>query len=74
MAFESLQQAVIAGDEEAAARLVKQHLDEGKEAADVLDQGLIAAMDIVGARFSAGELLSPRCWSAPKPCRRASRC
>ena len=59
MAFDSLQQAVIAGDEEETARLVRQHLDEGKEAADILDNGLIAAMDIVGAKFSAGDLFIP---------------
>jgi len=59
MAFESLQQAVIAGDEEETARLVQQHLDEGKDASDILDNGLIAAMDDVGAKFSAGELFIP---------------
>jgi len=59
MAFDSLQQAVIAGDEEETARLVQQHLDEGKAAADILDNGLIAAMDIVGAKFSAGDLFIP---------------
>jgi 5-methyltetrahydrofolate--homocysteine methyltransferase len=59
MAFDSLQQAVIAGDEEETVRLVQQHLDEGKDAADILDNGLIAAMDVVGAQFSAGELFIP---------------
>jgi 5-methyltetrahydrofolate--homocysteine methyltransferase len=59
MAFDSLQQAVIAGDEEETARLVQQHLDEGKKAADILDNGLIAAMDVVGAKFSAGDLFIP---------------
>ena len=59
MAFESLQKAVIEGDEETTARLVQQHLDEGKEAADILDNGLIAAMDVVGAMFSAGDLFIP---------------
>ena len=59
MAFDSLQQAVIAGDEEETVRLVRQHLDEGKDAADILDNGLIAAMDVVGAQFSAGELFIP---------------
>ncbi len=59
MAFDSLQQAVIAGEAEETARLVQQHLDEGLEALDILDNGLIAAMDDVGARFSAGELFIP---------------
>jgi 5-methyltetrahydrofolate--homocysteine methyltransferase len=59
MAFDSLQQAVIEGEAEETARLVQQYLDEGKEAADILDNGLIAAMDVVGAKFSAGELFIP---------------
>ena len=59
MAFDSLQQAVIEGEAEETARLVQQHLDEGVEAIDILDNGLIAAMDDVGAKFSAGELFIP---------------
>ena len=59
MAFDSLQKAVIEGDEVETARLVQQYLDEGKDAADILDNGLIAAMDVVGAMFSAGDLFIP---------------
>jgi 5-methyltetrahydrofolate--homocysteine methyltransferase len=59
MAFDNLQQAVIEGEAEEAARLVQQYLDEGKDALDILDNGLIAAMDDVGARFSAGDLFIP---------------
>ena len=59
MAFDSLQQAVIEGEAEETARLVQEHLDEGKEASDILDNGLIAAMDVVGAKFSAGDLFIP---------------
>ena len=59
MAFDSLQQAVIEGDAEETARLVREHLDEGKDALDILDNGLVAAMDDVGAKFSSGELFIP---------------
>jgi 5-methyltetrahydrofolate--homocysteine methyltransferase len=59
MAFDSLQKAVIEGDAEESARLVQQHLDEGKDASDILDNGLIAAMDVVGAMFSRGDLFIP---------------
>jgi len=59
MAFDSLRQAVLEGDADEAARLVQEHLDEGVEALDILDNGLIAAMDEVGARFSAGDLFIP---------------
>ena len=59
MTFDSLQQAVIAGEAEETVRLVQQHLDEGADALDILDNGLIAAMDKVGAMFSAGDLFIP---------------
>jgi 5-methyltetrahydrofolate--homocysteine methyltransferase len=59
MAFDSLRQAVLEGDADEAARLVQEHLDEGAVALDILDNGLIAAMDEVGARFSAGDLFIP---------------
>jgi 5-methyltetrahydrofolate--homocysteine methyltransferase len=59
MAFDSLQQAVIEGEAEETARLVQRHLDAGTAAADILDHGLIAAMDVVGAKFSAGDLFIP---------------
>jgi len=59
MAFDSLQKAVIEGDGDEAARLVQTHLDEGVAAQDILDNGLIVAMDQIGAMFSAGELFIP---------------
>jgi 5-methyltetrahydrofolate--homocysteine methyltransferase len=59
MAFDELQQAVIEGDVDEAPRLVQAALDEGKEASDILDNGLIAAMDVVGAQFGRGELFIP---------------
>lgn len=59
MAFDSLQKAVIAGDSDEAVRLVRAHLDEGEDALNILDNGLIAAMDEVGARFNAGDLFIP---------------
>jgi 5-methyltetrahydrofolate--homocysteine methyltransferase len=59
MAFDELQKAVIEGDGDESVRLVQQHLDEGKEAKDILDNGLIAAMDVVGDLFGKGELFIP---------------
>ncbi len=59
MAIESLQKAVIEGDAEAVAGLVQTLLDEGGDAAAILDDGLIPAMDEVGAMFSAGDLFIP---------------
>jgi 5-methyltetrahydrofolate--homocysteine methyltransferase len=59
MAFDELQKAVIEGDVDEAPRLVQQHLDEGVSAADILDNGLIPAMDEVGAMFAKGDLFIP---------------
>jgi len=59
MAFDELQRAVIEGDTASTPRLVQQHLEEGMNALDILDNGLIAAMQVVGDKFSAGELFIP---------------
>ena len=59
MAFDELQKAVIEGDVDEAPRLVQQHLDEGVTAQDILDNGLIPAMDEVGAMFAKGDLFIP---------------
>ncbi len=59
MAFEDLQKAILEGDVDEAPRLVQAALDEGKEASDILDNGLIAAMDVVGDTFARGELFIP---------------
>ncbi len=59
MAFEDLQKAILEGDVDEAPRLVRAALDEGKDASDILDNGLIAAMDVVGDMFSRGELFIP---------------
>jgi methanogenic corrinoid protein MtbC1 len=59
MAFDELQKAVIEGDVDEAPRLVQQYLDDGVAAADILDNGLIPAMDEVGAMFAKGDLFIP---------------
>ncbi len=47
------------GDMESTALLVRQALDEGIHAETVLNQGLIAGMDIVGQKFQNGEFFIP---------------
>jgi 5-methyltetrahydrofolate--homocysteine methyltransferase len=48
-----------AGEEEEVARLVQQALDQGMAPAEVLRDGLIAGMDVVGRDFKAGDLFVP---------------
>jgi len=51
--------AVLDFDQEKTAQLVRAHLDQGENALNILDQALIAAMDEVGRKFSAGVFFVP---------------
>ena len=51
--------AVINGDQNTALEITKAALEEGTAAKDVLDNGLIAGMDIVGALFKKNEIYIP---------------
>jgi len=58
--FEVLTEAVINGDIQAAVKETQKGLDEGKDPQDILDKGLIAAMDEVGERFAKGQMFVPQ--------------
>ncbi|MCJ8500399.1 corrinoid protein [Desulfatitalea alkaliphila] len=60
MSFETLSQTVIKGDMQAAAELTRKALDDGADAQQILDQGLIAAMDVVGRKFAEGAMFVPQ--------------
>jgi len=57
--LKALADAVINGDQNAALEITKAALEEGIAAKDVLDNGLIAGMGIVGARFKKNEVYIP---------------
>ena len=57
--LKALADAVIKGDQNTAAQITKAALDEGISAETTLNKGLIAAMDIVGDRFSKNEIYIP---------------
>lgn len=57
--LKALADAVISGDQNTALKITKAALEEGTAAKDVLDNGLIAGMDIVGARFKKNEVYIP---------------
>ncbi len=50
---------VIAGRADETGRLVRAAVDEGTDARTILEQGLIAGMAVVGARFRANEIFVP---------------
>jgi len=57
--LKALADAVIGGDQNAAVEITKAALEEGTAAKLVLDDGLIAGMDTVGARFKKNEIYIP---------------
>jgi 5-methyltetrahydrofolate--homocysteine methyltransferase len=52
-------ESLIAGNIDEVVKLTKEALDEGTAPADILDQGLLAGMDVVGQRFKAEEMFIP---------------
>jgi len=57
--LKALADAVIRGDQATAVNVTKEALKEGTAPKQVLDQGLIAGMDVVGARFKSNEIYIP---------------
>ena len=57
--LQALADAVIKGDQNAAVEITKTALSEGTAAKSVLDEGLIAGMDVIGARFKKNEVYIP---------------
>lgn len=59
MSIKNVFDAVLDLDEEVVVEAVKAEIEAGTNVNDVLEQGLIAAMDEVGKRFSEGDLFVP---------------
>lgn len=57
--LKTLADAIIKGDQNAAVEITKAALEEGTVAKSVLDDGLIAGMDVVGDRFKKNEIYIP---------------
>ena len=57
--LKALADAIIKGDQNAAVQITKAALDEDTGAKSVLDDGLIAGMDVVGERFKKNEFYIP---------------
>ncbi|MFC1835024.1 B12-binding domain-containing protein [Thermodesulfobacteriota bacterium] len=58
--FDSLNEAIIKGDIKTALAETQKSVDGGKDVQDILDHGLISAMDEVGERFSTGKMFVPQ--------------
>ena len=55
----AIQEVLIAGDDGKVLELVQSALDEGVNAPDILSDGLIAGMDIVGEKMKNGDMFIP---------------
>jgi 5-methyltetrahydrofolate--homocysteine methyltransferase len=58
--FKTLTEAVIKGDIQTAVTETQTAIDAGANVQAILDEGLIAAMDEVGEKFSTGEMFVPQ--------------
>ncbi len=57
--LKALADAVIKGDQATAVSITKTALEEGTAPKTILDEGLIAGMDVVGVRFKKNEVYIP---------------
>jgi 5-methyltetrahydrofolate--homocysteine methyltransferase len=57
--LKALADSIIKGDQNTAVKLTKAALDEGAGAEKILNEGLIAGMDVIGARFKKNEVYIP---------------
>ena len=57
--LKALADAIIKGDQNTAVEITREALGEGTSAKSVLHDGLIAGMDVIGARFKKNEVYIP---------------
>ena len=57
--FEDLQKAVLEGNEEEGLNLTNKYLKDGNKPEDIIKEGLVAGMNVVGVRFKAYEMYLP---------------
>lgn len=57
--YEEVSRAVISGNEASVKELVQSLVDGGKDPLEIINEGLIAGMNIVGTRFKNGEMFVP---------------
>jgi len=59
MVLQNISSAVQAGKAKDVVTLVQEALDNGNTAQEILDDGLLAGMSIIGAKFKTGEVFVP---------------
>ncbi len=57
--YEKMSEKVIDGDQEAVKELTQEAIDEDVEPQEIISEGLISGMNVVGERFKAGDMFVP---------------
>jgi corrinoid protein of di/trimethylamine methyltransferase len=57
--FEGIAEAVIEGDVEKVGEMAQNLVDEGAKPSEIIKEGLVGGMDVVGARFKKNEMFVP---------------
>ena len=57
--YQELADAIIAGDNVKSKDITQKLVDDGVSAVEVLNEGLVPGMDVVGAKFKANEMYIP---------------
>jgi 5-methyltetrahydrofolate--homocysteine methyltransferase len=57
--FAKMAESLIAGNMDEVVSMTKEAIDGGSPPQDILEQGLLAGMDVVGQRFKASEMFIP---------------
>jgi len=57
--FEKLADAVIKGNQDVVLEMTQSAVDEGVEPNEIINNGLISGMNVVGKRFKAGDMFVP---------------
>ncbi|MFW5855683.1 MAG: corrinoid protein [Bacillota bacterium] len=57
--FEKMSESVIKGEAEKVKEMVQEAIDEGLAPQEIINQGLINGMNVVGKRFKAGDMFVP---------------
>jgi 5-methyltetrahydrofolate--homocysteine methyltransferase len=66
MAIQDICEAVVSLNRDNVAKAVQATIDNGVAVDDILNKGLIGAMDLIGTKFSAGEVFVPEMLMAAK--------
>lgn len=64
--YEALAAAIIECNAEKTAELTQKHVDDGVKPSEIINQGLISGMNVVGDRFKKGDMYVPEVMMAAK--------